>query len=229
MPNNKDKDVPRTYKTWGIYLCFRVFVTKPTNMMDRFFPLSDSAEDLGSAKAILIIHVVHRGYNFGTFVGLGAALVITTAKAVRGSTPLTGASSAISPFAARLLQSAARGSVFGLAFGALAVGGRMWGRELIEWQDRSWRLLNHAGQTQTDYYSAAGMLAGAAVGTLVARRIRNAQSSAGLTTNVKPLLRPRTIVLGSTAIGSAVAIVTMMGLRVLVQTERNSKFARERS
>jgi hypothetical protein len=39
---------------------------------------------------------------------------------------------------------------------------RMWGRETIEWRDRSWRLLGNKGQVECDDRTYAGM-AGSAV------------------------------------------------------------------
>lgn len=43
----------------------------------------------------------------------------------------------------------------------VAIPGRMWGREEIEWQDRSWRLLENKGQVECDDWTYAGMAAGA--------------------------------------------------------------------
>lgn len=37
----------------------------------------------------------------------------------------------------------------------------MWGREEIEWQDRSWRLLENNGQVECDDFTYAGMTGGA--------------------------------------------------------------------
>ena len=34
----------------------------------------------------------------------------------------------------------------------------MWGREEIEWKDRSWRLLENSGQVECDDWTYAGML-----------------------------------------------------------------------
>ena len=36
----------------------------------------------------------------------------------------------------------------------------MWGRERIEWQDRSWRLLGNKGQVECDTFSAVMSVAG---------------------------------------------------------------------
>lgn len=40
---------------------------------------------------------------------------------------------------------------------------RMWGREQIEWQDRSWRLLENRGQVECDVFSSVGAVVGAGV------------------------------------------------------------------
>jgi hypothetical protein len=48
----------------------------------------------------------------------------------------------------------------------------MWGRESIEWNDRSWRLLENKGQVEVDDWSLGGTIAGLAgvYGSGVARR-----------------------------------------------------------
>ena len=43
---------------------------------------------------------------------------------------------------------------------------RMWGREDIEWKDRSWRLLENRGQVECDDWTYGGMLAGAATAVM---------------------------------------------------------------
>ena len=40
---------------------------------------------------------------------------------------------------------------------------RMWGREEIEWKDRSWRLLENKGQVECDDWTYGGMAVGAAM------------------------------------------------------------------
>jgi hypothetical protein len=37
----------------------------------------------------------------------------------------------------------------------------MWGREEIEWQDRSWRLIENKGQVECDDWTYSGMAIGA--------------------------------------------------------------------
>lgn len=39
----------------------------------------------------------------------------------------------------------------------------MWGREEIEWKDRSWRLLENRGQVECDDWTYAGMVVGGVI------------------------------------------------------------------
>lgn len=42
----------------------------------------------------------------------------------------------------------------------IAIPFRMWGKEEIEWQDRSWRLLESRGQVEVDKWTYSGMAVG---------------------------------------------------------------------
>lgn len=53
------------------------------------------------------------------------------------------------------------GTVVGTGLLGLALAGRMYGREEIEWKDRSWRLLANKGQVEVDTWSGVGTVAGA--------------------------------------------------------------------
>jgi hypothetical protein len=46
----------------------------------------------------------------------------------------------------------------------------MRGRTEIEWQDRSWRLLENKGEVDTDWWASGGAAAGAVAGILATRR-----------------------------------------------------------
>lgn len=48
--------------------------------------------------------------------------------------------------------------------------GRMRGREEVEWQDRSWRLLENKGEVQTDWETIGATGVGALAGAAAARR-----------------------------------------------------------
>ena len=115
-----------------------------------FFPHPTYAEDQPLDHTILTVHVLSRGFQtgaiFGSLVGIGRHLYNRPA-----STTLLSS----------LLRSTGVGGVYGIAFMAVGLGVRMWGREKIEWQDRSWRLLENKGQVECDTFSAVGAIAGA--------------------------------------------------------------------
>ena len=183
--------------------------------MDLFIQPSIAAEDLLHAKLVLNVHVIHRGYNMWSFIGLGSALGVGAWKAVRRSNQKSVVSVSPSPFVQRVLRYSARGSLFGLMFGALAVTGQMWGKTSIEWQHRSWRLLQNQTQNQTDHWSLAGAAIGALTGYSYAQQRTTSLIGLGLNT--------RTIILGSAASGSAIAIISMLAVRALLQSGTNAK------
>ncbi|KAK5957877.1 hypothetical protein OHC33_001066 [Knufia fluminis] len=68
------------------------------------------------------------------------------------------------PAASTIIPTSVRSAGVGGAIGGLAMAvmlpGHMSGREHVEWQDRSWRLLNNQGQVAVDNWSLAGVLVG---------------------------------------------------------------------
>ncbi|EFY91788.1 hypothetical protein MAC_02073 [Metarhizium acridum CQMa 102] len=62
----------------------------------------------------------------------------------------------------RILRASSAGALWGLGVGAAVVAGRMYGREPVEWQDRSWRLLENRGQLEMDDWTYLGMGSGVA-------------------------------------------------------------------
>ncbi|KAF3008868.1 hypothetical protein E8E13_011009 [Curvularia kusanoi] len=70
----------------------------------------------------------------------------------------------------RLLLGSGRGLVLGAVAGAAMTWGRMRGKEEIEWQDRSWRLLENKGEVQTDWETIGATGVGAVAGAAAARR-----------------------------------------------------------
>jgi hypothetical protein len=161
-------------------------------MLDLLLHPAAYAEDQQYSKLILSTHVIHRGFNLGAIVGIGASLARTgyyKARPSKATFPIPYGSTPLS----QTLRFAARGGLFGLAFGALALGGRMYSKSLIEWQDRSWRLLQHSTQNQTDHWS----LIGAGLGVIAhAALYRSASTPMRL--------------FGAGALGSSSAIVLMM-------------------
>lgn len=84
-----------------------------------------------------------------------------------------------------------------MTIGIVSVGlvSRMWGREEIEWKDRSWRLMENKGQLETDDWTYGGMVAGLAATALLKRPV-------GLVA-----------ILGSVGTGSVVGMLGYMGWR----------------
>lgn len=70
----------------------------------------------------------------------------------------------------------------------LLLTGRMWSAEEVEWQDRSWRLLENEGQVRHDLYADVGAGVGAVSGVVgvvgsklpVSRMVREVVGRAGL-------------------------------------------------
>lgn len=128
--------------------------------MSRFFPHTPYAEDQPLSRTILTTHVIARTITASALISAG---ITTTRQLVPAFRPKV-ADLSLAP---RLLRSASTGTLVAVGVGAAMTAGRMRGREEIEWQDRSWRLLENKGQLETDDWSFAGMAAGAAAGAAV--------------------------------------------------------------
>lgn len=124
--------------------------------MSRLFPHPPYAEDQPYRKAILTTHVLTRGFQAGALVGSILSVPVYFLRKPTSSAYLP----RFYPF--QLLRSAGVGSAVGT--GVLGVGlvARMWGREEIEWADRSWRLLENTGQVEVDDWGYGGAILGAA-------------------------------------------------------------------
>ncbi len=124
--------------------------------MSRLWAHPPYAEDQPYAHTILATHVLFRGFQsgaiIGPIIGTGRHLLLLRRSPSPSLTP---------PFTTTILRSTGTGAT--IATGVLAVGliARMWGREEIEWKDRSWRLLENKGQLEVDAWSVAGVGAGA--------------------------------------------------------------------
>lgn len=125
--------------------------------MSRYFPHSAYAEDQPLGHTILTVHVATRAVTLGSILGIG----FTSAFSLFGK-------ASTEPFGKRLLRSSANNILITLGITGLGLAGRMYGREKIEWQDRSWRLLENRGQVETDDWVYAGM----GVGTVAALALR---------------------------------------------------------
>lgn len=160
-------------------------------MLDLFLSPAAYAEDQPHSHLILGTHVIHRGFNLGAMIGIGSSLAVHSYRKLNKSPSYTP-----SNLFSQTLTGAARGGMVGLGFGVLAVTGRMYSKDLIEWQDRSWRLLHHPTQNQTDHWSAFGAATGAIGGAMYN------------TTTPRALL-------GGAALGSSAAIVIMLAYRTM--------------
>ncbi|KAJ5663482.1 hypothetical protein N7507_004213 [Penicillium longicatenatum] len=116
--------------------------------MSHFFPTTEYAEDQPLARTILATHVASRGFQLGTALGLISFTIESTFKRRSMTMPL-------------LLRSAGAGSIIGAGISTAGMIARMWGRENIEWRDRSWRLRYNTGQLAIDNWSEPGAVIGA--------------------------------------------------------------------
>lgn len=147
------------------------------------------AEDQPHAHLLLTTHVLHRAITAGSLLGIlygGGRFALSSSARTATTLP------------AILLRSSSTGVLVSSGINALALAGRMYGREEIEWKDRSWRLLESRGQNQTDEWSAAGMVGGAVGGVAVGRSVGVAAYRAAV---------------GGAGAGSVLGVVAMMAWR----------------
>jgi hypothetical protein len=124
--------------------------------MSRFFPHPGYAEDQPFSHTVLATHVLSRGFQAGA--GFGSLLSIPIYLLRKPASPTVPRL----PFTPLLLRSAGNWSLVGSGLLSLALMGRMWGKEPIEWADRSWRLLENKGQVECDDWGYSGAVLGAA-------------------------------------------------------------------
>ena len=117
-----------------------------------FLPHPAYAEDQHLSRLILGTHVLSRGFQTGALFGslVGTARHLYTHRTTTALLPT-------------LLRSSGTGGAIGVALMVVGLEARMWGREEIEWQDRSWRLLENKGQVECDTFSALGAVAGTGI------------------------------------------------------------------
>jgi len=121
--------------------------------MSRLFPHTAYAEDQPLPHVVLATHVLYRGFQAGALVGSLVPLPLMLFRRLSAPLPTV------------MLRSAGVGSIVGTSLLTLGLVGRMWGREEIEWRDRSWRLLENKGQMEVDTWSAIGTVAGGILGS----------------------------------------------------------------
>lgn len=104
------------------------------------------------------------------------------------------------PLSKSLLNAASKSLVIGSVVAVAGTALKMRNKDLIEWQDRSWRLLVNNGQNMADKWSVGGLLIGGAVGTVVSRQYK--------------ISLPKAIA-GSAALGGLVGLTCMAIYRKL--------------
>ncbi|PKX90018.1 uncharacterized protein P174DRAFT_424219 [Aspergillus novofumigatus IBT 16806] len=117
------------------------------------------AEDQPYAHLILTTHVLDRGFQAGSVLGVAVGIV----RALRSRTPNLSAASIIT-------RSTGSGAFLGACTMAIMLPIRMAGKERIEWQDRAWRLLENKGQVEVDNWTTMGMVAGVGTTAVIMRR-----------------------------------------------------------
>jgi hypothetical protein len=163
--------------------------------MTSLFPHPQYAEDQPNAHAILYLHVMRASAMSFSFLSLFGAPISLLASRLRHQ-PVN-----VNTVLSRVLANSGRGLVLGTVAGALMTWGRMRGKEEIEWQDRSWRLLENKGEVDTDWETIAATGAGAAAGVIAARR------------GIVPV-RVGTAALGGAGIGLSSGVLYMFGTYV---------------
>ncbi|XWW95608.1 hypothetical protein V2A60_003573 [Cordyceps javanica] len=177
--------------------------------MSRYFPHTPYAEDQPLAHTILTTHVATRAVTLGTLLGVTVTSARTIIPALRPK------ASPQPPFAARMLRSCAGSIVATLGITGIGLVARMWGREHIEWQDRSWRLLENKGQLETDDWTYVGMGAATAAALVVMSRTATAATAAASGGAGKPVVATLGWrgVLGAAGLGSVGGMMGYMGWR----------------
>lgn len=136
------------------------------------FPIAEFAEDQQFPRIILYTHVVHRMVNLSAgiaVIGTGARLAY---RKLRPPTDPMKYAILQQAFTKSLVTASYRSMLIAPTIGAVATTLLMRNKNLIEWQDRSWRLLANNGQNLTDKWSLGGMVIGGALGTVVSRKFK---------------------------------------------------------
>lgn len=130
--------------------------------MTSLFPHTPYAEDQVYAHSILYLHVMRASSMSFAFLST-LQIPITLFRNRRA--PIDRATLLV-----RTLRTSGRAFALGAAAGAAMTWGRMRGREEIEWQDRSWRIIENEGEVKTDWATIGAAGVGAAASLVAVRR-----------------------------------------------------------
>ncbi|KAI0157729.1 hypothetical protein GGR57DRAFT_53382 [Xylariaceae sp. FL1272] len=136
--------------------------------MSRYFPHTAYAEDQPLARTILTTHIETRAITTGTLLGgaiYGARIAMQQIRKSTSPPSLSGRSSHV------FLRHAGISTLCTLGFVSVGLVGRFWGKEEIEWKDRSWRLLENKGQLAVDDWTYPTMAAGLAATAFLKRPV----------------------------------------------------------
>ncbi|KAF7168360.1 hypothetical protein CNMCM6106_003598 [Aspergillus hiratsukae] len=161
-------------------------------MLSADWPHTPYAEDQPLPHLILATHVFDRGFQAGSALGLAVGIVNT----LRSTTPTLRMSASL------ITRTTGLGGVLGLSSMAIVLPIRMAGKEKIEWQDRSWRLLENKGQVEVDTWSSIGEGVGLASTIAIMRKNGMSLRGPGLTN-----------IMGGAGLGGLAGIVGYMGWR----------------
>lgn len=128
-------------------------------MTSLYLPHPGYAEEQQHSRTILTFHVLRSGLVTGSTISVLTSSVSVLYSRLRHQKPLT-----LSSFGRTALLHSARGTPAGFLLSGIGLMFQMRGKEEIEWQDRSWRLLENKGQVECDWW----LLGGAAVGAVAA-------------------------------------------------------------
>ncbi|KAI8805000.1 hypothetical protein BJ742DRAFT_822297 [Cladochytrium replicatum] len=154
-------------------------------MLESVYQCPPLPEDLVDSQAKQVLHAHVASHSVGAFTILTTTGTILSTTVRKFRVPLFTA----------LLRNNAAALAAGLVAGVVMTEGRMQGKETIEWQDRSWRLLNSAKQNAVDDGIYSGAAAGALVAAVATRRV-------GLATRI----------LGGSGLGGGIGFATSMFL-----------------
>ncbi|KAI2633842.1 hypothetical protein GGS21DRAFT_490756 [Xylaria nigripes] len=135
--------------------------------MSRYFPHSAYAEDQPWARTILTTHVETRAVTTGAIIG---ASIFGTRESLRRLRNTPSPTPAV-PRSQLYLRIAGQSTLWTIGVVSVGLVGWMWGREEIEWKDRSWRLMESKGQLETDDWTYGGIVAGLAATALMKRPV----------------------------------------------------------
>jgi len=163
--------------------------------MTSLFPHPQYAENQPSAHAILYLHVLRASAMTFSFLSLPYTGISILRSRVQHQ-PIT-----MNTVLSRSLSNSGRGLILGAVAGVAMTWGHMKGKSEVEWQDRSWRLLENKGEVDTDWETIGATGVGALAGVAAARR------------GVVPLSAGRAA-LGGAGLGLGSGVLFMVGTYV---------------